>query len=107
MLVLYFFCLFPTCSFGMIPTSPLPIHTPLMPSQSIDASLPINTVGPVMKMDPLNNLQVQKHSLTDQTFEHGATHLKKHRPTFAVKLGVWDFFLYIKTLPSSWYYNNS
>lgn len=42
----------------MIPTSPLPIHTPLMPSQSIDASLPINTIGPVMKMDPLNNLQV-------------------------------------------------
>uniref|UniRef100_A0A672HJM8 AP-2 complex subunit beta n=1 Tax=Salarias fasciatus TaxID=181472 RepID=A0A672HJM8_SALFA len=48
----------PVCSFGMIPTSPLPIHTPLMPSQSIDISLPINTIGPVMKMDPLNNLQV-------------------------------------------------
>uniref|UniRef100_A0A8C6NZI4 AP complex subunit beta n=1 Tax=Nothobranchius furzeri TaxID=105023 RepID=A0A8C6NZI4_NOTFU len=45
-------------SFGMIPTSPLPIHTPLMPNQSIDASLPLNTIGPVMKMDPLNNLQV-------------------------------------------------
>uniref|UniRef100_A0A8C5EDA7 AP complex subunit beta n=1 Tax=Gouania willdenowi TaxID=441366 RepID=A0A8C5EDA7_GOUWI len=45
-------------SFGMIPTSPLPIHTPLMPSQSIEASLPLNTIGPVMKMDPLNNLQV-------------------------------------------------
>uniref|UniRef100_A0A671WE21 AP complex subunit beta n=1 Tax=Sparus aurata TaxID=8175 RepID=A0A671WE21_SPAAU len=45
-------------SFGMIPTSPLPIHTPLMPSQSIEVSLPINTIGPVMKMDPLNNLQV-------------------------------------------------
>uniref|UniRef100_A0A7N6BKC5 AP complex subunit beta n=1 Tax=Anabas testudineus TaxID=64144 RepID=A0A7N6BKC5_ANATE len=45
-------------SFGMIPTSPLPIHTPLMPSQSIEISLPINTIGPVMKMDPLNNLQV-------------------------------------------------
>lgn len=52
------FCLFPMCSFGMIPTSPLPIHTPLMPSQSIEVSLPINTIGPVMKMDPLNNLQV-------------------------------------------------
>lgn len=47
-------------SFGVIPTSPLPIHTPLMPNQSIDASLPLNTIGPVMKMDPLNNLQVQK-----------------------------------------------
>uniref|UniRef100_A0A8C4F2K4 AP complex subunit beta n=1 Tax=Dicentrarchus labrax TaxID=13489 RepID=A0A8C4F2K4_DICLA len=45
-------------SFGMIPTSPLPVHTPLMPSQSIEVSLPINTIGPVMKMDPLNNLQV-------------------------------------------------
>uniref|UniRef100_A0A673H2B8 AP-1 complex subunit beta-1-like n=1 Tax=Sinocyclocheilus rhinocerous TaxID=307959 RepID=A0A673H2B8_9TELE len=45
-------------SFGVIPTTPLPIHTPLMPSQSIDISLPLNTIGPVMKMDPLNNLQV-------------------------------------------------
>jgi hypothetical protein len=45
-------------SFGMIPTSPLPVHTPLMPSQSIELSLPLNTIGPVMKMDPLNNLQV-------------------------------------------------
>lgn len=62
-------CLFVICSFGVIPTSPLPIHTPLMPSQSIEVSLPINTVGPVMKMDPLNNLQVQKLSLADQTFE--------------------------------------
>lgn len=42
----------------MIPTSPLPIHTPLMPNQSIEVSLPLNTIGPVMKMDPLNNLQV-------------------------------------------------
>lgn len=56
----------PPCSFGMIPTSPLPIHTPLMPSQSIDASLPINTIGPVMKMDPLNNLQVTEASRTRQ-----------------------------------------
>ncbi|KAF3840662.1 hypothetical protein F7725_006524 [Dissostichus mawsoni] len=38
--------------------SPLPVHTPLMPSQTIEVSLPINTIGPVMKMDPLNNLQV-------------------------------------------------
>lgn len=46
------------CSFGVIPTTPLPIHTPLMPNQNIDISLPLNTIGPVMKMDPLNNLQV-------------------------------------------------
>lgn len=52
-------CLF--LSFGMIPTSPLPIHTPLMPNQSIEVSLPLNTIGPVMKMDPLNNLQVPKY----------------------------------------------
>uniref|UniRef100_A0A4W3JFX3 AP complex subunit beta n=1 Tax=Callorhinchus milii TaxID=7868 RepID=A0A4W3JFX3_CALMI len=45
-------------SFGVIPTTPLPIHTPMMPNQSIDISLPLNTIGPVMKMDPLNNLQV-------------------------------------------------
>lgn len=29
-----------------------------MPNQSIEVSLPLNTIGPVMKMDPLNNLQV-------------------------------------------------
>nr|XP_060500960.1 AP-2 complex subunit beta [Panthera onca] len=51
-----FFILFP--SFGVIPSTPLAIHTPLMPNQSIDVSLPLNTLGPVMKMEPLNNLQV-------------------------------------------------
>ncbi|XP_043919212.1 AP-2 complex subunit beta isoform X1 [Protopterus annectens] len=45
-------------SFGVIPSTPLPVHTPLMPNQSIDISLPLNTMGPVMKMEPLNNLQV-------------------------------------------------
>uniref|UniRef100_A0A6I8SKF9 AP complex subunit beta n=1 Tax=Xenopus tropicalis TaxID=8364 RepID=A0A6I8SKF9_XENTR len=45
-------------SFGVIPSAPLAIHTPLMPNQSIDISLPLNTLGPVMKMEPLNNLQV-------------------------------------------------
>uniref|UniRef100_A0A2I3GIS2 AP complex subunit beta n=1 Tax=Nomascus leucogenys TaxID=61853 RepID=A0A2I3GIS2_NOMLE len=45
-------------SFGVIPSTPLAIHTPLMPNQSIDVSLPLNTLGPVMKMKPLNNLQV-------------------------------------------------
>uniref|UniRef100_A0A4W6DCR9 AP complex subunit beta n=1 Tax=Lates calcarifer TaxID=8187 RepID=A0A4W6DCR9_LATCA len=55
-------------SFGVIPTSPLPIHTPLMPSQSIEISLPLNTIGPVMKMDPLNNLQVQKDSLSTNKY---------------------------------------
>ncbi|KAI1231889.1 hypothetical protein IHE44_0007530 [Lamprotornis superbus] len=46
-------------SFGVIPSTPLAIHTPLMPNQSIDVSLPLNTLGPVMKMEPLNNLQGQ------------------------------------------------
>ncbi|ELK28479.1 AP-2 complex subunit beta [Myotis davidii] len=45
-------------SFGVIPSTPLAIHTPLMPNQSIDVSLPLKTLGPVMKMEPLNNLQV-------------------------------------------------
>uniref|UniRef100_A0A2I3HIL2 AP complex subunit beta n=1 Tax=Nomascus leucogenys TaxID=61853 RepID=A0A2I3HIL2_NOMLE len=38
--------------------TPLATHTPLMPNQSIDVSLPLNTLVPVMKMAPLNNLQV-------------------------------------------------
>uniref|UniRef100_A0A673WDE2 AP complex subunit beta n=1 Tax=Salmo trutta TaxID=8032 RepID=A0A673WDE2_SALTR len=50
-------------SFGVIPTTPLPIHNPLMPSQSIEVSLPLNTIGPVMKMDPLNNLQVNSYTV--------------------------------------------
>ncbi|KAL0588808.1 AP-2 complex subunit beta [Plecturocebus cupreus] len=45
-------------SFGVISSTPLAIHTPLMPNQSIDVSLPLNTMDPVMKMEPLNNLQV-------------------------------------------------
>lgn len=49
---------FLSLSFGVIPSTPLAIHTPLMPNQSIDVSLPLNTLGPVMKMEPLNNLQV-------------------------------------------------
>uniref|UniRef100_A0A8C4QHQ4 AP complex subunit beta n=1 Tax=Eptatretus burgeri TaxID=7764 RepID=A0A8C4QHQ4_EPTBU len=45
-------------SFGLVPASPLQVHAPLMPNQSIEFSIPLNTLGPVMKMDPLNNLQV-------------------------------------------------
>ncbi|MEE6511046.1 hypothetical protein FKM82_017227 [Ascaphus truei] len=45
-------------SFGMAPAAPLQIHTPLAPNQSTEVSLPLNTVGSIMKMDPLNNLQV-------------------------------------------------
>ena len=45
-------------SFGVIPSTPLAIHTPLTPNQSIDVSLPLNTLGPVMMREPLNNQQV-------------------------------------------------
>uniref|UniRef100_A0A673CB69 AP complex subunit beta n=1 Tax=Sphaeramia orbicularis TaxID=375764 RepID=A0A673CB69_9TELE len=45
-------------SFGLAPAGPLQVLTPLSPNQSIEVSLPLNTVGPVMKMEPLNNLQV-------------------------------------------------
>ncbi|TKC33733.1 hypothetical protein EI555_012963 [Monodon monoceros] len=45
-------------SFGVIHSSPLAIPTPLMPSQSIDVSLCLHTLDPVMKIEPLNNLQV-------------------------------------------------
>ncbi|KAI4567334.1 hypothetical protein MJG53_008913 [Ovis ammon polii x Ovis aries] len=42
-------------SFGVIPSTPLAIHTPLTPNQSIDVSLPLNTLGPVTKREPLKN----------------------------------------------------
>uniref|UniRef100_A0A493TI73 Adaptor related protein complex 1 subunit beta 1 n=1 Tax=Anas platyrhynchos platyrhynchos TaxID=8840 RepID=A0A493TI73_ANAPP len=45
-------------SFGLAPAAPLQVHAPLAPNQSVEISLPLNTVGSVMKMDPLNNLQV-------------------------------------------------
>nr|XP_009934898.1 PREDICTED: AP-1 complex subunit beta-1 [Opisthocomus hoazin] len=45
-------------TFGLAPAAPLQVHAPLAPNQSVEISLPLNTVGSVMKMDPLNNLQV-------------------------------------------------
>lgn len=45
-------------SFGLAPAAPLQVHAPLSPNQTVEISLPLNTVGSVMKMDPLNNLQV-------------------------------------------------
>uniref|UniRef100_A0A8C1P1B7 AP complex subunit beta n=1 Tax=Cyprinus carpio TaxID=7962 RepID=A0A8C1P1B7_CYPCA len=45
-------------SFGLAPAGPLQVLTPLSPNQTIDVSLPLSTSGPVMKMEPLNNLQV-------------------------------------------------
>ncbi|XP_061907318.1 AP-1 complex subunit beta-1 isoform X4 [Entelurus aequoreus] len=45
-------------SFGLAPAGPLQVLTPVSPNQSIEAVLPLSNVGPVMKMEPLNNLQV-------------------------------------------------
>ncbi|XP_063051691.1 AP-1 complex subunit beta-1 isoform X2 [Engraulis encrasicolus] len=45
-------------SFGLAPAGPLQVLTPLSPNQTTEVSLPLSTVGPVMKMEPLNNLQV-------------------------------------------------
>lgn len=45
-------------SFGLAPAGPLQVLTPLSPNQSVEVTLPLSTVGPVMKMDPLTNLQV-------------------------------------------------
>ncbi|CAH8832048.1 unnamed protein product [Trichobilharzia szidati] len=45
-------------SFGLVPTEALNVPTPLMPHQSVNKSLPLATTGPVMKMDPLMNLQI-------------------------------------------------
>ncbi|KAB0392895.1 hypothetical protein E2I00_006320 [Balaenoptera physalus] len=52
-------------SFSVIPSTPLAIHTPLMPNQSIDVSLPLHTLGPVMKTEPLNKLQVAVKNSSD------------------------------------------
>ncbi|XP_045171510.2 AP-1 complex subunit beta-1-like [Mercenaria mercenaria] len=45
-------------SFGLMPAQVLNIRTPLPPNQSASASLPLNTQGPVQKMEPLTLLQV-------------------------------------------------
>lgn len=57
-----FFCSLFLCSFGLAPAGPLQVLTPLSPNQSVEVSLPLSTVGPVMKMDPLTNLQVLTNS---------------------------------------------
>ncbi|XP_013383194.1 AP-1 complex subunit beta-1 isoform X1 [Lingula anatina] len=45
-------------SFGLVPGQPLSVPQPLTPNQTANTSLPLNTSGPVMKMDPLTNVQV-------------------------------------------------
>jgi hypothetical protein len=45
-------------SFGLAPAQQLNVPTALMPSQSINLSLPVSTTGVVQRMEPLSNLQV-------------------------------------------------
>jgi hypothetical protein len=45
-------------SFGLTPAQPLQVTSPLFPNQSVSTQLILNTSGPIMKMDPLTNLQV-------------------------------------------------
>lgn len=45
-------------SFGLTPSSPLTVMTPLPPNATHDSSLPLATTGAVQRMEPLNNLQV-------------------------------------------------
>lgn len=44
-------------SFGLVPGAPLQV-APLPPGQSADASLQLNSNGPVQRMEPINNLQI-------------------------------------------------
>lgn len=45
-------------SFGLTPGAPLMVQTPLQPNSSADTSLLIKSGGPVLRMDPLNLLQI-------------------------------------------------
>jgi vesicle coat complex subunit len=46
-------------SFGLIPATPLQLQPSIVqPNQSVSTSLLLNTNGPMMKMQPLNNLQI-------------------------------------------------
>ena len=45
-------------SFGLSPTQPLQVPTPLQPNSTAEVNLVLNTLGPVQKMDPLTSLQV-------------------------------------------------
>lgn len=50
-------------SFGLVPSAPLQVGA-VQPSQTIEASLILNTTGPVQRMEPLNNLQVNCNFFT-------------------------------------------
>ena len=44
-------------SFGLVPTQPLGLSQ-LVPNETVHVSVPLGVTGPVQKMEPLNNLQV-------------------------------------------------
>lgn len=44
-------------SFGLVPGAPLQVPS-LPPSQTAEASLQLNSTGPVQRMEPINNLQI-------------------------------------------------
>ena len=52
-------------SFGLAPATALQVAAPLTANQSVQVSLPLNTTGPVMRMDPLTNLQVAMKNSID------------------------------------------
>lgn len=52
-------------SFGLIPAQQMNVPSPLMPNQSVNISIPLNTTGPVQRMDPLANLQVAMKNNVD------------------------------------------
>jgi hypothetical protein len=45
-------------SFGLTPTQTLHVTSPLFPNQTVSTQLTLNTTGPMMKLDPLTNLQI-------------------------------------------------
>lgn len=44
-------------SFGLVPGAPLQVP-PLPPGQTAEASLKMNNTGPILRMEPINNLQI-------------------------------------------------
>jgi len=54
-------------SFGVAPAQPLNVPA-ISPNQSVDVSLPLNTSGPVQKMEPLTNLQVAVKNNVDVSY---------------------------------------
>jgi hypothetical protein len=45
-------------SFGLTPSQTLHVTSPLFPNQTAASQLPLTANGPIMKMDPLTNIQI-------------------------------------------------